>query len=229
MRRTSYEQMNCSIASALDVVGEPWTLLIVRDAFYGVRRFDDFQENLGIARNVLTARLKKLVEAGVFRKTAYRQRPLRHEYRLTDKGAALFTVIVGLKQWGDRFGVASRNGKPMELVDRSDSSPLDPVLIDAPERPPARAHQCARRGRTRRRPGDARFLRSPGDRPSDAALRLVGLVGQESLVVERPAAARRRILVGGSSAPWCGQSAVGSPRPRAHALAAPCPCAHVSG
>ena len=98
MRRTSYEQMNCSIASALDVVGEPWTLLIVRDAFYGVRRFDDFQENLGIARNVLTARLKKLVEAGVFRKTAYRQRPLRHEYRLTDKGAALFTVIVGLKQ-----------------------------------------------------------------------------------------------------------------------------------
>ena len=120
MRRTSYEQMNCSIASALDVVGEPWTLLIVRDAFYGVRRFDDFQENLGIARNVLTARLKKLVEAGVFRKTAYRQRPLRHEYRLTDKGAALFTVIVGLKQWGDRFGPASKNGKP-----------LDPVLIDA--------------------------------------------------------------------------------------------------
>ena len=66
MRRTSYEQMNCSIASALEVVGEPWTLLIVRDAFYGVRRFDEFQENLGIARNVLTARLKKLVEAGVW-------------------------------------------------------------------------------------------------------------------------------------------------------------------
>ena len=131
MRRTSYEQMNCSIASALDVVGEPWTLLIVRDAFYGVRRFDDFQENLGIARNVLTARLKKLVEAGVFRKTAYRQRPLRHEYRLTDKGAALFTVIVGLKQWGDRFGAAARSGKPMDLVNRGDGRPLEPVLIDA--------------------------------------------------------------------------------------------------
>ena len=131
MRRTSYEQMNCSIASALDVVGEPWTLLIVRDAFYGVRRFDDFQENLGIARNVLTARLKKLVEAGIFRKTAYRQRPLRHEYRLTDKGAALFPVIVGLKQWGDRFGTASRNGKPMDLVDRADGRSLEPLLIDA--------------------------------------------------------------------------------------------------
>ena len=124
--------MNCSIASALDIVGEPWTLLIVRDAFYGVRRFDDFQENLGIARNVLTARLKKLVEAGVFRKTAYRQRPLRHEYRLTDKGAALFTVIVGLKQWGDRFGPAVEerqadgSGRPQPTA-----SPLEPALIDA--------------------------------------------------------------------------------------------------
>jgi DNA-binding HxlR family transcriptional regulator len=131
MRRTSYESMNCSIASALDVVGEPWTLLIVRDAFYGVRRFDDFQENLGIARNVLTARLKKLVEAGVFRKVAYRQRPLRHEYRLTEKGAALFTVIVGLKEWGDRFGAASKDGKPMELLDRTDGRPVEPTLIDA--------------------------------------------------------------------------------------------------
>src|SRR5258708_15023356 len=131
MRRTSYEQMNCSIASALDTVGEPWTLLIVRDAFYGVRRFDDFQENLGIARNVLTARLKKLVEAGIFRKTAYRQRPLRHEYRLTEKGAALFAVIVGLKQWGDRYGAAARSGKPMDLVDRNNGRALEPVLIDA--------------------------------------------------------------------------------------------------
>ena len=122
--------MNCSIASALDIVGEPWTLLIVRDAFYGVRRFDDFQENLGIARNVLTARLKKLVEAGIFRKSAYRERPLRHEYRLTDKGAALFTVIVGLKQWGDRYGAAARDGKPMELVDRASGRPLEPGLID---------------------------------------------------------------------------------------------------
>src|SRR5262249_53109872 len=131
MRRTSYEQMNCSIASALDVVGEPWTLLIVRDAFYGVRRFDDFQENLGIARNVLTARLKKLVEAGIFRKSAYRERPLRHEYRLTEKGAALFAVIVGLKQWGDRYGVAARSGRPMDLVDRGSGRMLEPALIDA--------------------------------------------------------------------------------------------------
>ncbi len=118
------------LVAALVLANVASALLIVRDAFYGVRRFDDFQENLGIARNVLTARLKKLVEAGVFRKTAYRQRPLRHEYRLTDKGAALFTVIVGLKQWGDRYGAAARGGRPMDLVDRGDGRPLDPVLID---------------------------------------------------------------------------------------------------
>jgi DNA-binding HxlR family transcriptional regulator len=126
-----YTAETCPIARSLEIVGERWTLLIVRDAFYGVRRFDDFQENLGIARNVLTARLKKLVEAGIFRKTAYRERPLRHEYRLTEKGAALFTVIVGLKQWGDRYGVAARSGKPMDLVDRANGRALEPVLIDA--------------------------------------------------------------------------------------------------
>ena len=166
MRRTSYEQMNCSIASALDVVGEPWTLLIVRDAFYGVRRFDDFQENLGIARNVLTARLKKLVEAGIFRKTAYRQRPLRHEYRLTEKGAALFTVIVGLKQWGDRFGAAARGGRPMDLVDRADNRAARPGADRCRKRPASRAHQRARRGGTRRRREHAHLLRSPGDQPT---------------------------------------------------------------
>jgi len=124
--------MNCSIAAALDVVGEPWTLLIVRDAFYGVRRFDDFQANLGVARNVLTVRLKKLVEAGIFRRVAYQERPVRHEYRLTDRGAALFPVIVGLKEWGDRHGPAARDGKPMELVTRGDGRAIEPILVDAP-------------------------------------------------------------------------------------------------
>lgn len=131
MRRTSYDRMNCSIAAALDLVGEPWTLLILRDALYGVRRFDDFQSNLGIARNVLTARLKRLVEAGVFRRVAYRQRPMRYEYRLSDKGAALFPVIVGLKEWGDRFGAAAKDGKPMDLVERLTGQAVEPLLIDA--------------------------------------------------------------------------------------------------
>ena len=164
MRRTSYEQMNCSIASALDVVGEPWTLLIVRDAFYGVRRFDDFQENLGIARNVLTARLKKLVEAGIFRKTAYRQRPLRHEYRLTDKGAALFTGDRRAEAMGRplRHGRDGRQadgaGRPAPTTRRSSRA-----LIDAVTRPPPRAHQRARRRGTRRQRDDADLLLAAGD------------------------------------------------------------------
>ena len=131
VHRSPVKPCDCNLARSFELIGDHWTLLILRSAMYGVRRFDDFQENLGIARNVLTARLKKLVEAGIFRKTAYRERPLRHEYRLTDKGAALFTVIVGLKQWGDRYGVAARSGKPMDLVNRGDGRPLDPVLIDA--------------------------------------------------------------------------------------------------
>ena len=85
---------------------------------------------LGIARNVLT-RGRETRRGRHLRKTAYRQRPLRHEYRLTDKGVALFTVIVGLKQWGGRYGAAARSGKPMDLVDRGDGRPLQPALIDA--------------------------------------------------------------------------------------------------
>ena len=152
MRRTSYEQMNCSIASALDVVGEPWTLLIVRDAFYGVRRFDDFQENLGIARNVLTARLKKLVEAGIFRKTAYRQRPLRHEYRLTDKGARAVHRDRRAEAVGRplRRGRAQRHGRWISSI-AATAGALEPVLIDADSGQRAGAHQRARRGAARRR------------------------------------------------------------------------------
>ena len=131
MQHKSLADARCPIARSIDVVGEWWTILILRDAFRGMRRFDEFQASLGIARNLLSRRLKRLVAAGVLETRPYSTRPPRHEYRLTDKGAALFTVIVGLKQWGDRFGVASRNGKPMDLVDRADGRPLDPVLIDA--------------------------------------------------------------------------------------------------
>ena len=131
MRRTSYAGMNCAIAAALDIIGEPWTLLILRDAMYGVRRFDDFQANLGIARNVLTMRLRRLVEAGIFRRVPYQQRPLRYEYRLTDKGAALFPVIVGLKEWGDRFRIGAAEGRPMELIDRLSGQAVMPALVDA--------------------------------------------------------------------------------------------------
>ena len=114
MQRTSFEGMNCSVAQCLEVIGEWWSMLIVRDAFLGVRRFDDFQSRLGISRNILTTRLASLVEAGVFDKVPYQDRPLRHEYRLTAKGRDLWPVLTTMREWGDRW--AAPSGPPVELV-----------------------------------------------------------------------------------------------------------------
>src|ERR1700756_5340948 len=98
-----YTGQNCSIARALEVVGERWTLLIIRDAFLGLRRFEQFQESLGIARNVLTDRLNRLVAEGVMGGGRYHERPERYEYRLTPKGRDLQIAMAGLRQWGDRY------------------------------------------------------------------------------------------------------------------------------
>src|SRR3712207_4660988 len=96
----TYDGQVCSVARALEVVGERWTLLILRDAFLGVRRFDDFQRNLGIARNVLNARLQRLVEEGLLERRLYQQRPERYEYCLTEQGQDLWPALVALMQWG---------------------------------------------------------------------------------------------------------------------------------
>jgi DNA-binding HxlR family transcriptional regulator len=114
MQRTSFETMNCSVAQCLEVVGEWWSMLIIRDAFLGVRRFDDFQSRLGISRNILNVRLSTLVEAGVLQRVPYQERPLRHEYRLTDKGRDLWPVLTTMREWGDKW--AAPNGAPLELV-----------------------------------------------------------------------------------------------------------------
>jgi DNA-binding HxlR family transcriptional regulator len=111
--RNDYADQNCSIAHALEAVGERWTLLILRDAFLGTRRFDDFQRNLGIARNVLQSRLEHLVEAGILRRERYQERPERFEYRLTRKGVDLWPVLVSLMKWGDRH--AAPGGPPVIL------------------------------------------------------------------------------------------------------------------
>jgi DNA-binding HxlR family transcriptional regulator len=101
--KRDYEDQNCSIARALEIVGERWTLLIVRDAFLGLSRFDEFQESLGIARNVLTDRLNRLVDEGILERTRYNERPPRYEYRLTAKGEELRLALAGLRQWGDKY------------------------------------------------------------------------------------------------------------------------------
>src|SRR5206468_4941843 len=97
--KRDYDGQDCSIARALEIVGERWTLLIVRDAFLGRRRFDEFQESLGIARNVLTDRLNRLVEEGIFEAIPYGIRQDRYDYQLTRMGLDLHVALVGLRQW----------------------------------------------------------------------------------------------------------------------------------
>jgi DNA-binding HxlR family transcriptional regulator len=110
VKRTSLDHLDCSIARALDVVGEWWTLLVIRDITFGNRRFDTIQANLGVARNVLADRLATLVEHGVLERRRYQDHPERHEYVLTDMGRDLYPVLLTLMAWGDRY--LSPDGPP---------------------------------------------------------------------------------------------------------------------
>jgi DNA-binding HxlR family transcriptional regulator len=126
----TYDDQVCSIARALEVLGERWTLLVVRDALLGVRRFDDFQHSLGVARNVLTDRLKRLVEAGVLERVPYQDRPQRFEYQLTAIGYELATPVVGLMHWGDRH-LAEPGGPPRLTRHRECGGALQTALVCA--------------------------------------------------------------------------------------------------
>jgi DNA-binding HxlR family transcriptional regulator len=114
MERKSFSEMHCSVAQCLETVGEWWSLLIVRDAFLGVTRFDEFQQRLGISRGVLNQRLVRLVDTGILVKVPYSVRPPRHDYRLTDKGRDLWPVVTAMRQWGDKY--AAPEGPPVRLV-----------------------------------------------------------------------------------------------------------------
>jgi DNA-binding HxlR family transcriptional regulator len=114
--KRDYEGQNCSIARTLELIGERWSILIIRDAFLGVRRFEDFQADLGIARNVLSARLARLVDEGILEKRRYQERPARYEYRLTEKGIGLWPVLISLVKWGDKY--AAPAGPPRLIVHR---------------------------------------------------------------------------------------------------------------
>jgi len=112
MLRREYDQV-CSVARSLEILGERWTLLVIRDIFTGKRRFDAIQEDLGVARNVLAARLALLVEEGILEKRPYQERPQRHEYFLTEKGLELWPVMVAIMDWGDRH--VADDGPPVVL------------------------------------------------------------------------------------------------------------------
>lgn len=112
MRWENLDRAECSLARTLAVIGDRWTMLVLRDAFMRVRRFDDFQKSLGIARRVLTERLNLLVDEGVLKRVAYQERPPRHEYRLTEKGLGLYPALVALVHWGDEH-YAGKKGPPV--------------------------------------------------------------------------------------------------------------------
>ncbi len=108
----------CTIARAMDVIGEQWTLLIIRDAIFGVRHFDEFQRSLGIARNILATRLTKLVEEDIFTRAAHPDDRRKVEYRLTDRGRDLLPVIIALAQWGGKWKRREGDLRPYSMVDR---------------------------------------------------------------------------------------------------------------
>ena len=119
---------SCSVARTVEVVGERWTMLILREAFLGVRRFDAIQRDLGIARNILSDRLGKLVEHGVLERRRYQERPERFEYRLTDRGRDLYPIVVTLMRWGDEH-LAPGGQAPVDLVHVPCGHRTHPVLV----------------------------------------------------------------------------------------------------
>jgi DNA-binding HxlR family transcriptional regulator len=119
-RRLLFDPANCSVAAALSVVGDKWTLLVMREAFYGLRRYDDMLATLGCARNILSDRLHKLVEHGLLQRAPYREegRRERSEYHLTPMGMELFPVLIALMQWGDRWIAPA--GEPAVVLEHRD-------------------------------------------------------------------------------------------------------------
>ncbi|HEV7209061.1 MAG TPA: helix-turn-helix domain-containing protein [Mycobacteriales bacterium] len=116
MERKSFADMHCSVAQCLEVVGEWWSMLILRDVFLGVTRFDQFQERLGISRNILGQRLGRLVDEGILEKIPYSEHPPRYDYRLTGKGRDLWPVLTAMRQWGDKH--AAPDGPPLQVIHR---------------------------------------------------------------------------------------------------------------
>ena len=126
MKHTSFKDMNCSLAQSLEIVGDRWSLLIVRDTAFGIRRFDDIQKSLGIARNILTKRLSKLTNEGVLVKA--RGKAGRMEYQLTDKGWDLQPLLLSLFQWGEKYQ-PHPEGERMCFVDSTSGNPIQPMAV----------------------------------------------------------------------------------------------------
>src|ERR1035438_638445 len=179
--------MTCSVAHCLDVVGEWWSLLIVRDAFLGVTRFDDFQPRLGISRNILTQRLNHLVEKDVLKRVAYSDHPPRSEYRLTAKGRDLWHVVTAMRQWGDQW--ASPGGPPVQTRHTACGHVVTALPACSPASGPVARPFPA--GSSCGEPLDARAVTAvPGPGATEGAFdrtRLAGQYGSSSARRSRPA------------------------------------------
>jgi len=130
MRRTRFDGEPCPVARATDLIGDWWTPIVLREAFFGCRRFEQFHARLGVSRATLTARLNRLVDEGLMERSEYQDAPVRYEYRLTPKGRAFFDVIAVMWQWGDDWLFADQ-GAPVELVDKHTGERVIPAVVDA--------------------------------------------------------------------------------------------------
>jgi DNA-binding HxlR family transcriptional regulator len=159
MQRKSTAHMQCPIARSLDRVGDWWSILIIRDALYGMKRFDEFQQSLGIAPNMLTRRLSQLVSAGLLERRLYNERPPRYEYLLTESGYDFRPVVLSLLAWGNRH--FAPEGPSVVVMDTERGTTADPLLVDRISREPMTAPRFqvaagpAANARVRRRYGHA--------------------------------------------------------------------------
>jgi DNA-binding HxlR family transcriptional regulator len=148
MLGNEYEGQTCSIARSLELVGERWSLLVVREIFHGRRKFSEMQRSLGVARNVLTARLQRMVDDGILERRPYSERPERYEYFLTEKGLDLWPVMISLMHWGDKYE-AYPDGPPSVVVHKECGGKIDDRRICA---------KCGKKLNVR----DARAIDGPG-------------------------------------------------------------------
>lgn len=128
LKPEKYDPLKRSVGHVLDIIGEGWSILIIREAFLGTRRFEEFQGRLGIARNILTARLKKLCANEILDRVPVKEGAKRHEYILTSKGKEMMPLLVALTQWGDKW-VFGEDNKPVIFLDRDQGEPIPQVQV----------------------------------------------------------------------------------------------------
>ena len=149
MKAKSFAGMNCSIAGALELIGDRWALLVIRDLSLGLSRYDELRASMGIPAATLATRLKHLEAAGIVERVPYQERPPRDDYRLTRKGRDLWKVTLALREWGDRWDANGLGAPTVESVDRETGRPLKLALVDAETGEPVPP------GRLRLHPGPA--------------------------------------------------------------------------